>query len=66
MKETDKQYYTRRGHEERSRSRDSGASIRSQQLHSELADLCHEQANGSANVNRIKGIRGERAGSHRP
>lgn len=57
MKETDKQYYTRRGHEERTRSRDSAASTRSQQLHSELADLYHEQANGSANVNRYRGIR---------
>lgn len=57
MKETDKQYYTRRGKEERNRSRDAAASTQSQRLHAELADLCHEQANGSANENRKNGIR---------
>ena len=56
MKETDKQYYFRRGNEERDRSR-TAATARFQALHGELADLCHERANGSANVNSRQGIR---------
>jgi hypothetical protein len=56
MKETDKEYYTRRGNEERSRAR-TAATIKAQSIHGDLADLCHERANGSANVNRKKGIR---------
>lgn len=59
MKETDKDYYTRRGNEERNRSR-TAATMKSQSIHSDLADLCHEKANGSANVNNKKGIQGAR------
>ena len=55
MKETDKQYYTRRGREERKRAR-TAATADSQSIHSDLSDLCHERANGSANVNGKKGI----------
>jgi hypothetical protein len=57
MEETDKQYYSRRGKEERSRSR-TATSTQSEAIHDELADLYHERANGSANVNKRKGIRG--------
>jgi hypothetical protein len=39
MKETDKEYYDRRGREERHRSR-SANSIASRTIHGELADLC--------------------------
>lgn len=56
MQETDKQYYTRRGKEERKRAR-SAASRKSQSIHQDLADLCHEKANGSANMNGKSGIR---------
>lgn len=55
MEETDKQYYSRRGKEERSRSR-SATSTQSEAIHHELADLYHERANGSANVNKRNGI----------
>jgi hypothetical protein len=56
MKETDKQYYSRRGTEERSRAR-SASTPQSEAIHDDLADLCHERANGSANVNSKNGIR---------
>lgn len=59
MKETDKQYYFRRGNEERQRSR-TAATGEGQSIHDELADLCHEKANGSANVNGKNGIRSRR------
>jgi hypothetical protein len=55
MKETDKEYYTRRGGEERKRGR-SAATAKSQAIHKDLSDLHHERANGSANVNGRKGI----------
>jgi hypothetical protein len=55
MKETDKEYYTRRGTEERRRGR-TAATRQSRSIHSDLADLCNERANGSANVNGKKGI----------
>lgn len=50
MEETDKQYYGRRGKEERQRSRDAG-SEQSRSLHNELADLHEERCNGSSNEN---------------
>jgi hypothetical protein len=50
MKETEKQYYGRRGKEERERSRGAG-SEESRSLHNELADLHMERANGSSNEN---------------
>jgi hypothetical protein len=56
MQETDKQYYTRRGQEERKRAR-SAATRASEAIHDDLADLCHEKANGSANLNGRRGIR---------
>ncbi|HWI77276.1 MAG TPA: hypothetical protein VNS53_09380 [Sphingomicrobium sp.] len=56
MKETDKEYYARRGSEERSRARTAATSL-SEAIHDDLADLCHERANGSANVNSKNGIR---------
>lgn len=56
MKETDKQYYTRRGSEERNRAR-TAATDETQSIHDHLADLCHERANGSANMNGKQGIR---------
>jgi hypothetical protein len=56
MKETDKQYYTRRGVEERNRAR-RAATAQSQSIHRDLADLCHERANGSANANGKSGIK---------
>jgi hypothetical protein len=56
MKETDQEYYTRRGIEERRRAQ-SAATAKSQSIHSDIADLCHERANGSANVNGKKGIK---------
>ncbi len=56
MKETDKEYYSRRGNEERRRAR-SAATRQSEAIHDDLADLCHERANGSANVNSKSGIR---------
>ena len=55
MKETDKEYYSRRGGEERKRGR-SAASAKSKAIHDDLADLHNERANGSANVNGRKGI----------
>ena len=55
MKETDKEYYNRRGGEERKRGR-SAATARSRSIHSDLADLHTERANGSANVNGRTGI----------
>ena len=56
MKETDRQYYTRRGKEERRRAR-AATTRQSEAIHDDLADLCHEKANGSANVNGRRGIR---------
>jgi hypothetical protein len=56
MKETDREYYTRRGSEERGRAR-TAATPQTEAIHNDLADLCHERANGSANVNSKKGIR---------
>ena len=56
MEETDKQYYSRRGNEERKRSR-SAATSDSRSSHGTLADLCHGRAHGSANVNDGTGIR---------
>jgi hypothetical protein len=55
MRETDKEYYTRRGGEERKRGR-TAATAKSQSIHNDLADLHHERANGSANVNAKMGI----------
>jgi hypothetical protein len=55
MKETDREYYNRRGGEERKRAR-TAATAKSQSIHSDLSDLCHERANGSANVNGKTGI----------
>jgi hypothetical protein len=55
MKETDKEYYTRRGYEERKRAR-TAATGESRSIHSDLSDLYHERANGSANVNGKHGI----------
>ena len=55
MKETDKEYYNRRGSEERKRGR-SAATAKSRSIHSDLADLHNERANGSANVNGRTGI----------
>ena len=55
MKETDKEYHNRRGREERKRSR-SAATRESRSIHSDLADLHNERANGSANVNSKMGI----------
>jgi hypothetical protein len=56
MKESDKEYYSRRGGEERKRAR-SAATAKSQAIHNDLADLHHERANGSANVNGRNGIK---------
>jgi len=56
MRETDKQYYSRRGGEERNRAR-TASTPQSEAIHDVLADLCHERANGSANVNSKTGIR---------
>jgi hypothetical protein len=56
VKETDKEYYSRRGGEERKRGR-SAATAESQAIHNDLSDLHHERANGSANVNGRKGIK---------
>jgi hypothetical protein len=56
MKETDREYYTRRGGEERGRAR-SATTPQSEAIHDDLADLCHERANRSANVNSRRGIR---------
>jgi hypothetical protein len=56
MKETDKEYYSRRGGEERKRGR-SAATAKSQAIHNDLSDLHHERANGSANVNGRTGIK---------
>ena len=56
VKETDKQYYSRRGGEERNRAR-TASTPQSEAIHDDLADLCHERANGSANVNSKNGIR---------
>ena len=50
MEESDKQYYGRRGKEERERSRRTG-SKQARSIHNELADLHEEHANGSANEN---------------
>lgn len=65
MKETDKEYYTRRGGEERKRGRSAG-SPQSQAIHNDLADLHHERANGSANVNGRKGIESSNPNAVRP
>jgi hypothetical protein len=59
MKETDKEYYARRGNEERRRAR-KAATPQSEAIHDDLADLCHERSNGSANVNSRNGIRAKR------
>ena len=56
MKETDKEYYARRGNEERRRGRNA-TSTKTQTIHSDIADLYHGRANGSANVNSKTGIR---------
>jgi hypothetical protein len=56
VKETDKEYHSRRGGEERKRAR-SAATAKSQAIHKDLADLHHERANGSANVNGRTGIK---------
>lgn len=56
MQETDREYYSRRGKEERRRSLEA-TTTKTQSIHDELADLCHEKANGSANVNKKNGIR---------
>lgn len=56
MQETDKEYYTRRGGEERNRAR-AAATPQSEAIHDDLADLCHEKANGSSNENSKNGIR---------
>ena len=56
MKETDKQYFGRRAQEERKRARSANSSA-SSTIHDEIADLCHERAHGSANVNGKTGIR---------
>jgi hypothetical protein len=58
MKETDKQYFSRRAKEERKRARSANSS-ESRTIHDEFADLCHERAHGSANVNGKTGIRTE-------
>ena len=50
MKESDRDYFARRGREERERSR-IAASPRLQSIHRQLADLCEEQSNRSANEN---------------
>ena len=55
MKETDKEYHTRRGSDERKRGQ-TAATAKSQSIHSDLADLHRERANGSANVNSKMGI----------
>lgn len=55
MKETDKEYHTRRGSEERKRGR-TASTAKCQAIHSDLADLHLERANGSANVNGKMGI----------
>jgi hypothetical protein len=57
MKETDKEYYARRGKEERGRSRTAGTQ-HSRNLHAELADLCQEESSNPANENGRNGIRG--------
>jgi hypothetical protein len=59
MQETDKEYYTRRGSEERDRAR-TAATPQNEALHDDLADLCHERANGSSNENSKRGIRREK------
>lgn len=56
MKETDKEYYARRGNEERKRAR-CATSRESRLAHEDFADLCNEKASGSANVNSRRGIR---------
>jgi len=56
MKETDKEYYTRRGSEERKRAR-IAVSRESRLIHGDIADLCNEKAGGSANFNSRQGIR---------
>jgi hypothetical protein len=56
MQETDKEYYTRRGGEERDRARTAATPV-SEAIHDDLADLCHERANGSSNENSKNGIR---------
>lgn len=58
MKETDKQYYSRRGKEEQERSETATCS-ESESIHAELADLCYERGNRSANVNSKSGIRSQ-------
>lgn len=65
MKETDKEYHSRRGSEERQRGR-SAASAKSRSIHSDLADLHSERANGSANVNGRTGIESANPAAARP
>ena len=55
MKESNREYHSRRGSEERKLSR-SAATEESRSIHSDLADLHNERANGSANVNGRTGI----------
>jgi hypothetical protein len=56
MTETEKEYYTRRGREERKRAR-GAATPESHSIHDDIADLYREKANGSANENGKTGIR---------
>ena len=50
MEESEKDYFRRRGREERERSK-GAATRQAQSLHAALADLYEEQANRSANEN---------------
>lgn len=50
MEETDRQYYARRGQEERNRAA-KARSDNCRDIHSRLADLHEERANNSANEN---------------
>ena len=65
MKETDREYYARRGAEERKRAQ-AASTAKSRSIHSDIADLCHERANGSANVNGKKGIQSPNPMASRP
>jgi len=50
MEENDREYFKRRGKEERQRAM-SAATPQAQSLHGRLADMCDERANRSANEN---------------
>ena len=56
MTETEKEYYTRRGREERKRAR-GAATPESHSFHDDIANLYREKANGSTNENGKTGIR---------